>query len=672
MNDLKKSTKNPLHAVDINNKKKNVTVELPNVTSADQSNKKKRKKRNRDRLNTAISLQDVKMSYCTHVGWDGTLVLLSFLVLSGFSWYLVYIYSVYFNKLFEREWVWIYMILGILYFITAIYLLVKWKSIVKDYTKRALTKHNRNSHRGVSPIMQFYRETFINGKYYLWKLYCIELLESFNQLNNLINVYLCSLPVGFSSGICIFLGIDGFIRGYEVMHDNTPKRRDRQIKIDILIDTLCMIGPLLIMRFIFRMPISVDEIVLVTLFPALCLFSKLRSIFREIIRLRSFELVRKQQSFRAKRVARNRRSVYAVLETTEVAMKQQNAIPKHVRTGFGVYNIIYGIFMLIVAIVQLSMAGAKDMADCQPLLWKSCVVKTPFCANLFQLTCNCAVLNVQKHNWTKLPVEIQEMNALKVLQVNHGILQQVPKVFDDTSFNKLVVVDFSYNLLSTLPTSLGSMKLTHLKLANNKLTNVPESIWKNNYIYHLELDNNNISKIHSSIQNAKSLTNLYLSNNSISEIPIELTTLSLYVLTLDGNRLTKITENIGNIKTLSILNLHNNNNISTVPDSIGKMMKLGQLDLRNNAIEILPNEAILKLKKSLKYIYLHDNPLCTNGWLNANSDMKNMVDQSAELYDAGCEPQCSMFCQDRWLDSKKCGRECNSKACKFNNGACLQ
>ena len=103
MIDLKNSTKNPLQAVDINNKT-NVTVELPNVTSADQSDKrKKKKKRNRDRANTAISLQDVKMSYCTHVGWDGTLVLFSFLVLSGFSWYLVYEYSAYFNKLFERD-----------------------------------------------------------------------------------------------------------------------------------------------------------------------------------------------------------------------------------------------------------------------------------------------------------------------------------------------------------------------------------------------------------------------------------------------------------------------------------------------------------------------------------------------------------------------------------------
>ena len=43
MNDLKKSTKNPLQAVDINNNNtKNVSVELPNVPSTDQSNTKKK------------------------------------------------------------------------------------------------------------------------------------------------------------------------------------------------------------------------------------------------------------------------------------------------------------------------------------------------------------------------------------------------------------------------------------------------------------------------------------------------------------------------------------------------------------------------------------------------------------------------------------------------------
>ena len=90
-------------------------------------------------------------------------------------------------------------------------------------------------------IWLIYRETFINGKYYLLKLYLIELFESFNQLINVINVYLCSLPVEYSSVLCLFLGIDSWVRAYEVLQKNTPERRDRQIKIDIVMDLLCMI-----------------------------------------------------------------------------------------------------------------------------------------------------------------------------------------------------------------------------------------------------------------------------------------------------------------------------------------------------------------------------------------------------------------------------------------------
>ena len=53
---------------------------------------------------------------------------------------------------------------------------------------------------------------------------------------NLFTVYLCSLPVGVNIGICIALGLDSWSRGYGVLQQNTPVRRDRQIKIDIVVD----------------------------------------------------------------------------------------------------------------------------------------------------------------------------------------------------------------------------------------------------------------------------------------------------------------------------------------------------------------------------------------------------------------------------------------------------
>eukprot|EP00942_MAST-04A_sp_MAST-4A-sp1_P014877 g14877.t1 len=539
-----------------------------------------------------------------------------------------------------------------------------WKKVAIDYTKRALAIDN--PHENISGALQLYRETFINGKYYLWKLYLIELLESFNQLNNLINVYLCFLPIGYSSGICFFLGIDSLIRGYEVSKDNTPERRDRQIKIDIFIDTVCMIGPLCIIWFGFKVPISIDEIIFVTLFPALCLFSKLRSIFREIVRLRSFDIVKTKQAATAKRVSRNRRSIYAALETTTVARKQQNAIPKNVRKGFAVYNIVYGIFMFTVAIVQLSMVGSKDMANCQPLLWKSCLVKTPFCANLFQPKCNCAVLNVRTHNWTEFPPEIYDMNALKVMRINHGPLETLPTNINKF-FKKVSRLDLSFNKLKNLPGTLGRLPINQLYLENNELNMLPDTIWGNKDIFHIELDNNNISVISPSILASRALNRLFMSNNSLYRPPVELFALKIVTIYTDGNRLNSIPAEIGKMTTLQHARFNNNQNITNIPEEIGNLIKLQDIDFRNNAIESLPNS--FESLNALKYIYLHDNPICSNGWIEdgASTKIKDIITRNDE---SGCVVQCSIYCPDMFKSDKVCDSECNSVACKFDGGDC--
>ena len=72
--------------------------------------------------------------------------------------------------------------------------------------------------------------------------------------------------------------------------------------------------------------------------------------------------------------------------------------------------------------------------------------------------------------------------------------------------------------------------------------------------------------------------------------------------------------------------MNNNNNISEIPDYWNSLASLKDIDLRNNAIEKLPENAILKLKSSLKYIYLCNNPICTNGWLNTVPKIRDLVE----------------------------------------------
>ena len=112
-----------------------------------------------------------------------------------------------------------------------------------------------------------------------------------------------------------------------------------------------------------------------------------------------------------------------------------------------------------------------------------------------------------------------------------------------------------------------------------------------------------------------------------------------------------------------------NNYISDVAKDIQYLVRLHDIDLRNNTIKSLPTE-IVELGRTLKYIYLHNNPVCKNGWLDGNKNVKEMIER---LPGAGCTAQCSIYCQDRYVEDKNfgCGRDCNSKACQFQGGKCL-
>eukprot|EP00942_MAST-04A_sp_MAST-4A-sp1_P003239 g3239.t1 len=440
-------------------------------------------------------------------------------------------------------------------------------------------------------------------------------------------------------------------------------RRDRQIKVDTLVDFLCTALPILLMWFGYNVPISVQDMIQIAFFPAFMMLMKLDTILEEIIRSRTADATLEAQEKTATRASRRRKSLYRGLSHFEIAEQQQAAVPYPVHMGAAVCKFLFGLMFLLIAIVQLAV---QHNTTCEPLLWKSCVVKTPFCGNAFTPTCNCVVLNVRKHNWTTLPNDIQEMNALKVMQINHGPLEVIPNGFDK-SFSKVSVLDLSYNELTEVPESLGNMGINKLILENNKLNELPDSVWENNNLFFMELDNNNISKISTSIQNAVSLSRIYISNNSLIELPPEIFKLSIVTLMVDGNNIDHIPDNIGSMKSLTYLRLNNNRNIPRLPATFGNLISIYSIDIRNNSIEFLPEE-LTKLKK-LKYIYLHNNPICKNGWLDDTSEeMKNLVDVPG----AGCVEQCSPYCQNSYFTLKTCLPECNFIECKYQDGVCIE
>ena len=170
-------------------------------------------------------------------------------------------------------------------------------------TQRVLLREKKNK---LEMPCSHYAKTYINGPWFLWKLYVLEVNESVMQIVNFFTIYLCSLPVAVSAMFGIALGIDSFARGFGIMQENTPIRRDRQIKVDIFMDFSTVTVPLLVIWFAYKLPISTLDMVQITLIPGISLWMKLRSIFREIIRVKCVQKVTEAQNIIAGHLNRKR------------------------------------------------------------------------------------------------------------------------------------------------------------------------------------------------------------------------------------------------------------------------------------------------------------------------------------------------------------------------------
>ena len=249
---------------------------------------------------------DVNITFCTHFGCDGILILLFSLLIAGLFVYITFLYTKGFFA-WHRPGVWVFMVFAVLYTLLTLMYLFTWKKIAKSFSKDKTSRRNQSF---VEQFLQFKNRFNINGVLFLWKLYLFEFIESINQIINLTTVYLCTLPVEVTISMCILLSTDAFYRAYQLRQPNTIARRDRQVKIDICIDFLCVAVPLCVLWFVYRIPISIPEMIQITVWPTLCLFSKLRSILREIIRVRTDNAILREQTKLSFKRNRNRRSVF--------------------------------------------------------------------------------------------------------------------------------------------------------------------------------------------------------------------------------------------------------------------------------------------------------------------------------------------------------------------------
>ncbi|MBD3214815.1 MAG: hypothetical protein GF311_19545 [Candidatus Lokiarchaeota archaeon] len=206
-------------------------------------------------------------------------------------------------------------------------------------------------------------------------------------------------------------------------------------------------------------------------------------------------------------------------------------------------------------------------------------------------------------------IAFEKLTSLKSLRLGGNDLTTLPKgIVDLVNLTKL---DLNYNKLSTLPITFSHLKsLEVLNLEDNKMEIFPEIITRLTSLRELYIGGNQFHELPSSLVNLKSLEKLKFSPDHVKygnfeTLPEFLGNLkSLKELDVAYNNLKSLPTSIGNLKNLEILSL-SHNRLTQLPNSIGNLAKLRSLDLSANKLKFLPES--IKNIETLRNLNLNDN-----------------------------------------------------------------
>jgi Leucine-rich repeat (LRR) protein len=206
------------------------------------------------------------------------------------------------------------------------------------------------------------------------------------------------------------------------------------------------------------------------------------------------------------------------------------------------------------------------------------------------------------------PTQLDAMTGLQRLSLYDNQLADVPDRAGQLS--GLRHLNLGNNQLTSLPPSVCRLTaLESLNLSQNRIAVLPESIDALPRLRMLDLGHNALTVLPAALGRLPQLTQfLYLGHNHIREISEALCSgwSRLGYLNLSENELSTLPETLGAMLKLVELRLYNNN-IDTLPESIGKLSRLQELHLDHNRIVVLP-QSIGELH-ALKELRLANNAL---------------------------------------------------------------
>ncbi|RWW57364.1 hypothetical protein BHE74_00035880 [Ensete ventricosum] len=203
-----------------------------------------------------------------------------------------------------------------------------------------------------------------------------------------------------------------------------------------------------------------------------------------------------------------------------------------------------------------------------------------------------------------------------VQEEGEGVNEEVIRILQEGSGNRLERVDLSGRQLRHLPEAFGKLRgLVSLNLSNNLLELKHFGQWfgpneVDRSLMEFDASYNELTYLPTNIGfELQNLEKLWIHLNKIRSLPTSVCDMrSLRLLDAHFNELRGLPYDIGKLTNLEILNLSSNfSDLQELPATFGDLISLRELDLSNNQIHALP-DTFGRLDKLTK-LNLDQNPL---------------------------------------------------------------
>ena len=213
-----------------------------------------------------------------------------------------------------------------------------------------------------------------------------------------------------------------------------------------------------------------------------------------------------------------------------------------------------------------------------------------------------------------------ELKGVKRLQIAEDLSEFPSAIFDLA--DSLEILDLSNNALTALPEDLD--RLTKLRIvfcSNNQFTELPEVLGRCPKLEMIGFKNNQIKRV------------------SEKALPVQ-----TRWLILTDNQLSQLPDSIGRLKPLQKLALAGNQ-LTALPDSLAQCQNLELIRLSANQLQAFP-EVLLKLPK-LAWLAFSGNPFCAPR--DPHEDFKTVASQDLSLQEVLGQGASGVISKATWL-----------------------